>query len=235
MDPLVKIKEAYDGGIIPEKTYSLIRKRFPITVSGINRVEKASGMQFPVAYVDPSITITAPDPNSYQYGILFARTIPVIHEGRLQVVIQISAPLVAYGLKGTVHAILAHEFLHYLELVRRASQMEVVSDEISASLFENVYADEARLFEPRVVFRDRTLLAHITKRFPSGFRDYRLEDKAVKLWVEKGLPKNTVTLDSNTAKIPIDSISKIRLDPELAEKIGELQLKSEKIRAKKIY
>ena len=36
-----------------------------------------------------------------------------------QVVIQISAPLIAYGLKGTIHAILAHEFLHFLELIRK--------------------------------------------------------------------------------------------------------------------
>ena len=45
--------------------------------------------------------------------------------------------------------------------------MEMLSDEISGSIFENVYADETRLFEPReAVFDDRTLLLHITKNFP---------------------------------------------------------------------
>lgn len=235
MDPLVKVREAHDRGVISERVYSLVRERFPIAVSGINRVEKASGIQFPIAYVDPSITVTPADPHSYQYGILFARTIPVTYEGALRVVIQISAPLVAYGLRGTVHAILAHEFLHYLELIKRASRMEVLSDEVSASLFENVYADETRLLEPRAVFRDRTLLSHITKRFPSGFRDYRLEDKAVKLWIDKGMPKSTVSLDTNTAKVSIEAISKIRIDPALAEKIRALELRSEKIRKKRIY
>ena len=77
---------------------------------------------------------------------MFARTIPLISENQLQVVIQISAPLVAYGLKGTIHAILAHEFLHYLDLIRKVSKMEILSDEISGNLFENVYADNTETF-----------------------------------------------------------------------------------------
>jgi len=235
MDPLIKVREAYEKGTISEKIYSLIQERFPITVSGINRIEKACGIRFPVAYVNPSITVTTPDPHSYQYGILFARTIPLIHEDNLRVVIQISAPLVAYGLKGTIHAILAHEFLHYLELVRKVSKMEVLSDEISGNLFENVYADETRLFEPRAVFADRTLLLHITKKFPSGFRDHKLEGKVVKFWIDRGFPKNTVSLDTNIAKISADSLSKIRLDPSLLDKINELETRSTKIRKKRLY
>ena len=59
------------------------------------------------------LLFSSPNSNSYEFGILFARTIPVWFEEKFQVVIQISAPLVAYGLKGTIHAILAHEFLHF--------------------------------------------------------------------------------------------------------------------------
>ncbi len=179
MNPLLKVRNALQNGILPKKEYSLIVKRFSNVVSGISRIEKASGVNFPIAYVDPSITISSPNPNSFDFGILFARTIPFISQNTLQVVIQVSAPLVAYGLKGTIHAILAHEFLHYLELIRKISKMELLSDEISVNLFENVYADNERLFDPRAVFNDNTLLSHITKKFPAGFRDYKLEDKVV--------------------------------------------------------
>ena len=182
MDPLVRFRDAHSKGLIPDDVYDLTLKRFPLIVGGINKIEKASGIQYPVAYVEPSLVLSSSDSNSYQYGILFARTIPVMFEEKFQVVIQISAPLVAYGLKGTIHAILAHEFLHFLELIRKISKMELLSDEISGNLFENVYSDETRLFEPRVVFKDRMLLHHITKKFPSGFRDYKLEDKAIKFW-----------------------------------------------------
>jgi hypothetical protein len=172
---------------------------------------------------------------SYDYGILFARTIPLVSENQLQVVIQVSAPLVAFGLKGTIHAILAHEFLHYLELVRKVSKMELLSDEITGNLFESVYADTTRLFEPRAVFNDKTLLLHITKKFPAGFRDYKLEDKAIKLWKEKNLPTTNITLDTNIVKLSAESLAKIKLDPLLLEKIKQLEEKSSKLRKKKYY
>ena len=235
MDPLLKVKEAYQKGIIPEKEFQLIKERFPIVVQGINRIEKASGINYPVAYVEPSIILSSPDPSSYQYGILFARTIPVVLEDELQVVIQITAPLVAYGLKGTIHAILAHEFLHFLELVRKFSKMDVLSDEITGNLFESVYADETRLFEPRAVFDDKTLLSHITKKFPAGFRDYKLEDKVIKNWIEKNLPKSNLSLDTNIVKLSADILSKITIDKKLLLQIQQIEERGKKIRKKKLY
>lgn len=233
MDPLVRIKEIKQKEIIPDKVISLIEKRFTLVVEGINRIEKASGIHYPVAYVEPSTIITSS--NSYDYGILFARTIPMVIKDRLQVVIQITAPLVAYGLKGTIHAILAHEFLHYLELMRRVSKMEILSDEISGNLFENVYADSTRLFEPKAVFADRTLLLHITKKFPAGFRDYKLEDKTVKFWIEKKLPTINISLDTNIVKISAEMLAKVKLEPHFLEKIKELEQKSTKISKRKLY
>ena len=235
MNPLLKIKEAFQNGILPKKEYSLIIKRFPIVVSGITRIEKASGVNFPIAYVEPTVTLSSSNTSSFEYGILFARTIPVVVKNTLQVVIQISAPLVAYGLKGTIHAILAHEFLHYLELMRKISNMELISDEISANLFENVYADSERLFEPRAIFTDKTLLLHITKKFPSGFRDYKLEDKVTKYWIEKNLPATNITLDTNVTKLSPDLISKIRLAPNIISKIKSFELKASKLRKKRLY
>jgi len=231
MDPLVKIREAHQNGILPYKIFDLVKKRFPIVLQGIDRIEKASGINFPIAYVEPSLVISSS--NSYDYGILFARTIPLVLENQLQVVIQISAPLVAYGLKGTIHAILAHEFLHYLELIRKVSKMEILSDEISGNLFENIYSDSTRLFESRAVFNDKTLLVHITKKFPAGFRDYKLEDKAVKFWMKKNFPTTNITLDTNIIKIPAESLAKTKLDPILLSKIDEFEQKSSKIRKKK--
>lgn len=180
------------------------------------------------------MVISAADPHSYQFGILFARTIPVM-SGKFQVVIQISAPLVAYGLKGTIHAILAHEFLHFLELMRKISRMDMISDEISGNLFESVYADDTRLFEPRAVFDDQTLLRHITKRFPAGFHDYKLEDKAVRHWLDRNLPKTNIALDSNTVKLSAESLSGIRIDPRFLKKLDELEARSGRIRRKKLY
>ncbi|MEX0861193.1 hypothetical protein [Nitrosopumilus sp.] len=235
MDPLIRFKDAHSKGLIPDDVYDLTIERFPITISGINRIEKASGIRYPIAYVEPSLVITSPHPNSYEFGILFARTIPVMFDEKFQVVIQISAPLIAYGLKGTIHAILAHEFLHFLDLMRKISKMELLSDEISGNLFENVYSDETRLFEPRAVFKDRTLLNHITKKFPAGFHDFKLEDKVMKFWADRNLPKSNISLDANTVKLSAESLSKIKLDPQFIAKLEQLEEKSCKIHKKQLY
>ena len=235
MDPLVRFRDAHSKGLIPDDIYDLTLKRFPIVVAGINRIEKASGIQYPIAYVEPSLVLSSSNSNSYEYGILFARTIPVMFEEKFQVVIQITAPLIAYGLKSTIHAILAHEFLHFLELVRKISKMELISDEISGNLFENVYSDETRLFEPKAVFKDRVLLDHITKKFPAGFRDYKLEDKTIKFWADRDLPKSNISLDTNNVKLSVESLSKIKLDSKFISKIEQLEEKSSKINKKKLY
>ena len=235
LDPLVRVKEAHIKRLISDDVYDLIVRRFPVIVEGINRIEKASGIRYPTAYVEPSIMISSPNQNSYEFGILFARTIPLFFDDKFHVVIQISAPLVAYGLKGTIHAILAHEFLHFLELIRKISKMDLISDEITGNLFESVYADEMRLFEPKAVFKDRSLLNHITKRFPSGFRDHKLEDKVIKFWIEKNLPIINISLDTNVVKLSAESLSKITLDPIFLQKIEYLEHKSHNIHKKKLY
>lgn len=234
MDPLLKVNEAHKNGVLSDKIHSLIVKRFEIVLEGICRVEKASGINFPLAYVEPSIVISQPT-GSFDYGILFARTLPVIANEKVEIIIQITAPLVAYGLKGTIHAILAHEFLHYLELIKRMSKMEMVSDELSGNLFESMYADTTRLFEPRSVFDDKTLLLHITKKFPEGFRDYKLEDKVLKNWIQKKLPTINVALDRNIVKIPADVLAKTQVDPSLVQKLEQIEQKSSKLRKKKLY
>lgn len=234
MDPLLRVKEAHKNGILPDRVHLLILERFEIAVAGIDRIEKASGINFPLAYIEPSI-ITSQHSGSFDYGILFARTIPVVTNDKIEIIIQITAPLVAYGLKGTIHAILAHEFLHYLELIRRISKMEIVSDEISGNLFESIYADTTRLFEPRAVFDDKTLLSHITKKFSEGFRDYKLEDKVLKHWIQKKLPTINIALDANIIKIPANVLAKTKIDPALIQKLYEIEQKASRLRKKKLY
>jgi len=234
MNPLQKLSESFDNGMIPESTYELIKKRFHLVSEGITRIENASSIKFPIAYVDPSIVITG-NSNSLDVGILYARTIPLIVKDSIHVVVQISGPLIAYGLKGTIHAILAHEFLHYLELVTRISNTELLSDEISSNLFENVYSDNTRLLEPRSVFNDATLLSHITKRFPSGFRDYKLEDKVIKFWIEQKLPVSKISLDTNTVKLNATQLSNIKFDELLLQQLEIIKTKNSRLRKKKLY
>jgi hypothetical protein len=234
MNPLQKLSQSFKNGIIPKSTFELIQKRFSLVSDGILRIEKASSIKYPIVFVEPSIIVSG-NTNSLDIGILYARTIPSIIDNSIHVVIQISAPLIAYGLKGTIHAILAHEFLHYLELVTRLSKNELLSDEISSNLFENVYSDNTRLLEPRSVFNDNTLISHITKRFPSGFRDFKLEDKVIKFWIEQKLPVSKISLDTNTVKLNATKLSNLKFDELLLQQLEIIKTKDSKLRKKKLY
>ncbi len=232
-DPLYKVHDAFKAGQLPQKIYDLVVERFPLVIEGIKRVEQASGLKYPYYYVEPSLVVSTSAAEFAQMGILFARTIPVVGDDNLlRVVVQITAPLVSYGLKGTIHAILAHEFMHYLELVSRIVKMKVISDEVSGTLFEGTYADSGRLLEERAVFKsDQTLIRHITTRFPEGFRDLKLEDKVLKMWMEKGLPTVKVPIDANVIKIPIEAMARLQVDQAVRDKIAEFE--STKLRKKK--
>lgn len=224
-DPLYKVHSAFGNRSLSQKLHDLIVERFPLVTEGISRVEAASGLKYPYFYVEPSLVVSTSAAEYTHMGIFFARTIPVVGEDKLlRVVVQLTAPLVAFGLKGTIHAILAHEFMHYLELVSRIVKMRVISDEVSGTLFEGRYADGGRLMEERAVFKsDKMLIKHITTRFPEGFRDFKLEDKAIKFWMQKGLPTLNVPIDSNVMKIPIEAMANLQVDAAVREKIAEFE------------
>lgn len=222
---LQKVDDALNSGQLPKKTYDLILDRYEIVTNGIKRIENAARLKYPYYYVEPNLVISISQVEFSQLGILFARTIPVVNEQRqLNIVIQLTAPLIAFGLRGSIHAILAHEFIHYLNLVSRIMRMDIISDSISSTLFEERYGDSSRLMEPKSVFKsDRTLIDHITKKFPEGFSDLRLEDKVVNEWINRRLPTTKVTIDSNIVKLPIELMANLEVDQILKERILEFQ------------
>jgi hypothetical protein len=222
---LQKVEDALNNGQLPKKIYDLILDRYEIVIKGIKRIENAAQLKYPYYYVEPTLILSMSQVESSQFGVFFARTIPVINENRqLNIVIQLTAPLIAFGLLGSIHAILAHEFIHYLNLISRIMRMDIISDSISGTLFEERYGDSSRLMEPKLVFKpDRTLVGHITKKFPAGFSDLRLEGKVVNEWINRGLPTIKITIDSNIIKLPIELMANLEVDELVKERILELQ------------
>ena len=69
MEPLHKVYEAFSANLLPKNVFDLINNRFSLVLEGIARIEKASGIRFPVIYVEPSVVLSSA-PNSFDYGIL---------------------------------------------------------------------------------------------------------------------------------------------------------------------
>lgn len=195
--------------------------------AAVARAEKASGLGYPPYYVEPSMPLATSSVEFGSVGALYARVIPAMFEGRLTILVQFTAPLLAYGLKGTIEAVVAHEFTHYVDLVRRFSRMQVTSDERVGTLFESVYADEERVMDPSRLFTNDKALASLVKRkFRAGLSDEKLNEKVAKQWIEKGLPTMKVASEENVVSVGADVIAATAFDPMVLAKIREMEAKA---------
>ena len=66
MEPLQKVYDAFRDNLIPKSVFDLINTRFSLVLEGIARIEKASGIRFPIAYVEPSVILST-DANSLDF------------------------------------------------------------------------------------------------------------------------------------------------------------------------
>ena len=222
MDPLARVEASYRDGSIPKRVIKSLRTRMKYVEEGVQRVQRAAKLSYPGFYVTPILPVTRTELETGAIGVLYARTIPSVVEGRVEIMVEISAPLILYATKGTLHGILAHEFLHYVDFARRFSRVDVTSDSVSGTIFESYFSDEGRLADPKVIFNDRTLIRLIDSKVEGGIKDQKLHEKTIEKWLKPGLPSLMTSPDSNTVSLPITAILSARLDPYLKMKLKEL-------------
>jgi len=121
---------------IPRAIAKKVRLKMPTVEGAVSRVEVASGLRYPPYYIEPILPVSKGGGEYGQMGVLFARVIPMTVTGSLLILVQFTAALVAYGTKATIEAVAAHEFTHYVDLVRRLSTVNVSSDEAATTLYE---------------------------------------------------------------------------------------------------
>ncbi len=127
-----------------------------------------------------------------------------------------------YGLKGTIHAVLAHEFLHYLNILKNIINLEVTSDNISDTLYENSFSDNERTLDLTKVFRlDIYLQNVVNKKFVNGFNDSNLDKKAESFWIKKKLPIQKIMIGDNFIKLPFSALANTVVDDSLKNEISK--------------
>ncbi len=224
MDPFFLLDKAVAQGAISPALAKRVRSKSKTLEGSVQRVERAANLKYPPYYVEPTLPVAATTVEYGSIGALFARVIPATFEGRLSILVQFTAPLVLFGLKSTVDAVAAHEFTHYVDLVRRFSRMQVTSDERVSTLFEAEYADEERVVDPSRIFKtDRPLATLVKRKFSAGLVDEKLNEKVASGWIEKGLPTRRVSTEENTVNVGVGVIAQTAFDPMLLMKIEELE------------
>ncbi len=224
IDPLFKVKLALEGKLIDDYIFNLISKRKTIVEEGIIRIKKLTEIEFPQYFIEPSLLIATSPLEFEQFSIIYARTIPICNkENKIEIFIQLFAPLIIYGLRGTIHSVIAHEFLHYLDLLNKIINVDITSDTQNNTLFENIFSDNEKLFNYNRVFKkDKYLTKIITNKFEYGFNDERLNNKSIKSWIQKKLPIEKLPIEKNYTKISFSSLVNTEIEEEIKKKIEKL-------------
>jgi len=220
-DPLALVKKYLLERRLEERTFQLITNKLSAVEKGIDRIEKLTSIDYPVFFIEPSLLIATSDIEYQQYSLVYARTIPFCTtENRIKIVIQLSAPLVMYSLKGTLHAVLAHEFLHYLNMVKTIINLDVTSDHISNTLYENSFSDNEKTLDSTKVFKgDFYLQKLIHSKFANGFNDTKLDKKTESLWIKKKLPIQKILIGDNFIKLPFSALANTIVEDSLKNQI----------------
>ena len=215
--PLALIYKSYSEGILDTKTYQQTIKRIEIVNEAVNRIEYVTTVKFPDFVIEPSLVIGSSDMEFGQPSILYARTIPYHTEtNQVRIVIQLCAPLILYGLRGTVHTVMAHEFLHYLNFVKNIWEMKINSDIIAVTSFEASFVDEEKTLNAKRVYkRDRSLIRMLNLKFANGLHDPKLDAKTETMWINKNKPIQSIPLSKNYTNLPIEALSNTKFDDHL--------------------
>ena len=226
MDPLILLDQAVAQEKLPRTMAKKVRLKMKVLQGAVHRVESASGLKYPPYYVEPVLPVSRTGTEYGQMGVLFARVIPHTATGNLVILVQFTAALVAFGTKGTIEAVAAHEFTHYVELVRKLSTKDVVSDEVATTLYEASYADAERTVPARLIFSEKPLVSLITRKFKNDLADPALNKKVGDSWISKGLPIRWVGPEENRLKVPMGMVAGTKFDPAVLSKIAEIREKT---------
>jgi len=223
VDPLILLDQAVAQEKVPRALATKVRRKMNIVQGAIQRVENASGLGYPPYYIEPSLPCSKTGGEYGQMGVLFARVIPTTVTGSVVILVQFSAALVAFGTKGTIEAVAAHEFTHYVDLVRKFSTKNITSDEEVTTLFEASFRDAEHTMPPKLLFAEKSLVSLISRKFKEDLVDSALSKKAGDLWVAKNLPIHWVGPEENRVKVPMAVVAATRFDPAVLAKIAEIQ------------
>ena len=225
VDPLILLDQAVAQEKVPRALARKVRLRMGILQRSVERVEKASGLRYPQYYIEPTLPVSKGGGEYGQMGVFFARVIPTTATGALTILVQFAAALVAYGTKGTLDAVAAHEFTHYVELVRRLAKTNIVSDEVATSLYEASFADSERTVPPKLLYSDRSLVGLLTRKFKPELADPALNKKVGDSWIAKGLPIRYVGPEANRVRLEMSVIAGAKFDPDVVRKASEIEEK----------
>ncbi|HVB12686.1 MAG TPA: hypothetical protein VNE86_06095 [Nitrososphaerales archaeon] len=222
VNALFKIANA---DFLDKRTKKAITSKLKNVVALVGEVEAKSGIPYPPYYVEPVLTVAESSDNLGGLGVMYARTIPIEANGVVQILVELSAPLVLYATKKTLKLVIAHELLHYIELVRNFTKGDLVSQITASSVYEERYTDYSRAFDPSKVFStssSKALVRDLNKKTLAGLDDEKLNEKCKTRWIEKKLPVAKIPLERNQVHVSMEAIMRSTFEPRVMDLVSRM-------------
>lgn len=216
LEALTRIESS---SFLDNRTKKSIGLKMKNVLEAKEKIEQASGISYPPYYIEPVLTVVPPTGNVIEgLGVFYARTIPVQVEGKVRIVVELAAPLLLYSTKTTLRLVMAHELLHYVELVMDFTRMDIATQITSSSIFEDRFSDSSRAVDPAAVFnKDKRLARALAKKLSAGLEDQKLNEKCRTRWIEKGMPVVKRPIGTNQVSVPVEAIMRSEFDPKVKE------------------
>lgn len=205
------------SSLLDKKTKRSVAAKIKNVYEAIQTIEQMTGVKYPIFYIEPVLTVSSSNGPAETLGVMYARTIPIQVKQGVAIVVELTAPLILYATKATLRIVLAHEFLHYVALVRSFSRMDVTTQITADTLFEERYADSSRAVDPSIVFGNKRFAKALAKKTGAGLDDPKLNEKCRSKWLEKGMPVTRISMGTNQVSIAVDSILRTEFDPKVRE------------------
>ena len=223
---LLPIYEALKKGMLSKNLVDKLVTRAQVASAIVSRIQSASGAKYPYWFASPYVLIMD-DSAQMQQAILYSRLVPIIaDDGKLNITIEITGPLLLYASKDTLLAAMAHEFSHYVDFSQRINDFRVQTAETSYTIHESLYTDEEALFDPSKIFgRHRSIIKSIDKKFQNGLSDDALNKKTLSLWISKSLPVKRIVPEDNNTDLPVRALMEYKIPEDVLKLIGNVKKK----------
>jgi hypothetical protein len=215
LDPLFRVN---GSNLLNSRTKKSIATKMKNVVYCVRKVEEASGLKYPPYYVEPVLMVIPPSGNLIEgLGVLYARTIPVEIGTTVRILVELSAPLVLYATRSTLQLIFAHEFLHYVQLVKKFTTMNIVSQITSSTMFEDKFVDSERAVDPSLLFGDKKLVRELKKEASHGSFNEKLNEKCRTKWIDKNMPMSRLSVGYNQVNVSVEAIMRTEFDSKIKQ------------------
>ena len=190
-------------------------KRIKTLKRSIEKLEEDSGLTYPEVMITPvlKILLHSSGVESIVHGhIDFKKS----SEGTIPYV-NISLPFILNGTKRIYDCVLAHELLHYLYIAKKVITKDYFSLEqkLGDTIISHMIFDEISQFKPETVFKNKTLIRNLEKKFDEIVNNEKFVKKIEKSWIGRNLPVLIIPEDQFIVKFQTSEFMTIKFPKDV--------------------